>query len=119
MGCPPAPRGTPLTWFAGDGLDGQRYLGVLRHGERLVAGGEGGDHDVRHVDLLEGRGGEERRGRVTPSLCATSPRAGPAGWQRGDPRLYLDLLLQQVDFVLLLDELLLLLRDLAGGRQRG
>lgn len=41
------------------------------------------------------------------------------GWQRGDPRLYLDLLLQQVDFVLLLDELLLLLRDLAGGRQRG
>lgn len=50
-----------------------------------------------------------------------SPSTGRGrGGARGDvPRLYLDLLLQQVDFVLLLDELLLLLGDLAEGRQRG
>lgn len=50
---------------------------------------------------------------------AVSPLSGSAGGYRGVPHLYLDLLLQQVDFVLLLDELLLLLRNLEGRRQRG
>jgi len=105
-----------------------------------VAGGEGRDHDVGHVDLLEGRGGEKQSDQTTAAgHCrqVPSPLARPREWTHarhttglqspstgegtrgGVPRLYLDLLLQEVDFVLLLDELLLLLGDLAEGRQWG
>lgn len=113
----PCALGTRLTWLAGDGLDGQRYLGVLRHRKGLMAGGEGRDHDVGHVDLLEER--EARIMVVGWRSWAVSPLSISAGGYRGVPHLYLDLLLQQVDFVLLLDELLLLLCNLAERRQRG
>lgn len=55
---------------------------------------------------------------LVPGGC-NHPCNGNGGTQRGVPHLYLDLLLQEVDFVLLLDELLLLLGDLAEGRQQG
>lgn len=98
--------GPQITWFAGDGLDGQRQLGLGGDREGLVAGGEGGDHHVGHVDLLEGTG--------TRWHVAVPP---PGRGQRGGVSwLYLDLLLQEVDLVLLLDELLLLLGDLRRGQ---
>jgi hypothetical protein len=40
-----------LHWFAGDGLNRQSQLGVRGDRQRLVAWGEGWDHDIRHVDL--------------------------------------------------------------------
>lgn len=118
--------GTPLTWFAGDGLDWERQLGVRSDRERLVAGGEGRNHDIGHVDLLEGEGtGAETASWDTaagailvPGGCR-HPCNGNGDAQSGVSHLYLDLLLQEVDFVLLLNELLLLLGDLAGGRRRG
>jgi hypothetical protein len=45
----------PLTWFAGDGLNRQSQLGVRGDRQRLVAWGEGWDHDIRHVDLLKAK----------------------------------------------------------------
>lgn len=43
------------TWLAGDGLNRQSQLGVGGNGQRLVAWGEGWNHDVRHVDLLRAK----------------------------------------------------------------
>lgn len=105
----PAGLGQPrLTRFAGDGLDGQCQLGLGGHWQGLVAGGEGGDHHVGHVDLLEGTGTPDQRCRAVPP---------PAGHRdTGVPCPYLDLLLEEVDLVLLLDELLLLLGDLGRGQ---
>lgn len=57
QGHPAGLGGPQITWFAGDGLDGQCQLGLGGHREGLVAGGEGGDHHVGHVHLLEGTQG--------------------------------------------------------------
>lgn len=44
-----------------------------------MAGGEGGNHDVGHVDLLEGRGGEKQRDQITAAgHCRRVPSPCPA-----------------------------------------
>lgn len=49
------PSPPTLTWLAGNGLNGQSQLGVGGDRQRLVAWGEGWNHDVRHVDLLRAK----------------------------------------------------------------
>lgn len=44
-----------------------------------MAGGEGGNHDVGHVHLLEGRGGEKQRDEITTAgHCRQVPSPCPA-----------------------------------------
>lgn len=73
---PPPLRDLPstLTWFARDWLDGQSQLGVRGDRERLVAWGEGWDHDIRHIDLLRAK-----------KPCVSPPEAQTAGrpWTEG------------------------------------
>lgn len=51
--------------------------------------------------------------------CPRRVRAGVSPLASGHPTPYLDLLLKEVDLMLLLDELLLLLGDLAAGESGG
>lgn len=94
-----------FTWFAGDGLQGQRHLRLRGYWEGLCVGVEGRDHHVGHVHLL-------RRHRTKP--CETGRVARPKGFvMEAD----LDLLLKHVDFVLLLYQLLLLFGNLRHKRR--
>lgn len=69
-----------LTWFAGDWLNGQSQLRVGGDRQRLVAWGEGWDHDIRHVDLLRAK-----KLCVSPWGPKQLPSYGRA-WTEGGPR---------------------------------
>lgn len=78
---PPPLRDLPstLTWFARDWLDGQSQLGVRGDRERLVAWGEGWDHDIRHIDLLRAK-----KPRVSPPEAQTAGRPWTEGRRGGE-----------------------------------
>lgn len=57
-----------LTWFAGNGLDGQSQLGVRGDRQWLVTWGKGWNHDVRHVNLLKAK---------KPTVSHWGPKALP------------------------------------------
>lgn len=94
-----------FTWFAGDGLQRQGHLWFRGYREGLRAGVEGRDHHVGHVHLLR----QHRREPSETGRVARPWQACPPGLVTGAD---LDLLLKHVDFVLLLDQLLLLFGNL-------